>query len=282
MLTGKVLVIGGAGPSNVADLYDPAADAFTQTETPLAIARSYTRSVLMADGRVMVTSYDDATSEIYDPDKYSFTSVPLVGRHQWGFIVRLRDGRVLLGGGDAGNTAVEIFDPTTGAWKAAGSLNQGRSMLTGHTLPDGRVIVLGGASTSAGGVHVPLDTIELYDPTTDEWTLAAYKLEADRSPVDGGTPVGRTWHASALVRDGTVIVMCGYPVDQKCYATDTVDQVDPVKRTVVSFGKLPRSSTEWTAVTLQDGSVLGVGGSACGTGLANPSLDFLPGAPISK
>jgi hypothetical protein len=112
--------------------------------------------------------------------------------------------------------------------------------------------------------------------------VAPYKLVADRTPLSAGTPVGRTWHASALVRDGTVIVMGGYPVDGSCAPTDTVDQIDPVKGTVVSFGKLPRPNTEWTAVTLQDGSVLGVGGGACGTPLANPSLDFLPGAPISK
>jgi hypothetical protein len=148
----------------------------------------------------------------------------------------------------------------------AGSLNQGRSMLTAHTLPDGRVMVLGGSSMSAGGVHVPLDSIELYDPTADKWTVAPYKLST-----------GRTWHASALVRDGTVLAMGGYNVDGTCTPTTTVDQVDPVNGTVQAFGTLPHANTEWTAVTLQDGSVLGVGGGACGTPLALPSLDFLPG-----
>ena len=33
-------------------------------------------------------------------------------------------------------------------------------------------------------------------------------------------------------------------------------------------------------VTMHDGSVLGVGGGACGTSTALPDLDFLPGKPI--
>jgi len=41
---------------------------------------------------------------------------------------------------------------------------------------------------------------------------------------------------------------------------------------------LPNANTEWVAVTLLDGSVLGVGGGACGTSMALPDIDFLPGA----
>jgi hypothetical protein len=32
-------------------------------------------------------------------------------------------------------------------------------------------------------------------------------------------------------------------------------------------------------VTLLDGSILAVGGGACGASLALPDIDFLPGAP---
>jgi hypothetical protein len=271
MLDGRVLVVGGAGASAGADLFDPKTNLFKTTAKPLNTARERTRSVLMTDGRVMVSSEGVATAEIYDPALDAFTEIPQLAVHTWGFIVRMRDGRVLLGGGDGGQTACEIFDPASQKFVAAGALNQGRSMLTAHTLPDGRVIVLGGASISAGGVHVPLASIELYDPKADKWTVAPYTLST-----------GRTWHASALVHDGTVLVMGGYNVDGTCTPTNTVDQVDPVKNTVAPFGTLPHPNTEWTAVTLQDGSVLGVGGGACGTPLALPSLDFLPGKGIGQ
>jgi hypothetical protein len=252
-------------------LFDPTSNTFSPTGKPMTRSRAGIRAVLMVDGRVLITSGAEATAEIYDPDKDSFTPVPQLAVHTWGFVVRMRDGRILLGGGDGGVASCEIFDIATNKFVAAAALNEGRSMLTAHVLPDGRVMVIGGASKSAGGVHVPLDTIELYDPKADKWTVAPYKLST-----------GRTWHASALVHDGTVLVMGGYNVDGTCTPTNTVDQVDPVKNTVAPFGTLPHPNTEWTAVTLLDGSVLGVGGGACGTPSALPSLDFLPGKGTQK
>ncbi len=271
MLTGKVLLTGGAAASPAADLFDPATNMFAPTTNPLTSPRSYMRAVLMLDGRVMIGSASLQTAEIYDPAKDTFTQIPTLAVHTFGFIVRLRDGRVLLGGGDGGVAACEIFDPATAVFKTAAPLNQGRSMVTAHTLPDGEVIVIGGSSISAGAVDVPLDSIELYNPVADKWVTAPYKLS---------TP--RTWHASALVRDGTVLVMGGYNIDKSCAPTNTVDQVDPVKGTVTPFATLPHPNTEWTAVTLLDGSVLGVGGGACGTPTALPDIDFLPGAPTAK
>jgi len=273
LLDGRVLVVGAAPEgspatlSPAADLFDPTTNQFKPTSHALNTPRGYTRSVLMTDGRVLISSASQQTAEIYDPATDAFTQIPQLAIHTFGFMVRLRDGRVLLGGGDGGQTACEIYDPATGKFATAAPLNQGRSMLTAHTLPDGRVMVIGGASLSAGGVHAPLDTMELYDPKADKWTVAPYKLST-----------GRCWHASALVHDGTILVMGGYNVDQTCTPTNTVDQVDPVAGTVKSFGTLPHANTEWTAVTMLDGSVLGVGGGACGTSTALPDLDFLPGA----
>ena len=104
------------------------------------------------------------------------------------------------------------------------------------------------------------------------FTLVSYSLM---------TP--RCWHASALVRDGTVLVMGGYTIDKQCNSlTDSVDQIQPLANKVAPFANLPNANTEWTAVTLLDGSVLGVGGGACGTATALPDLDFLPGAPETK
>ena len=281
LLDGKVLIVGGAGwgagstanntPSTSADLFDATSNTFAGTANPLTTARAGIRAALAWDGRVVITSGGEATADIYDPVKDTFTNVPLLAVHTYGFIVRMRDGRVMVGAGDGGVTACEIFDPAQNKFLPAAPLNQGRSMLTAHLLPDGHIMVIGGSSMSAGSVDAPLDSIELYDATSDTWTVAPYKLS-----------VGRTWHASALVSDGTVLVMGGYYVDKTCTSTNTVDQVDPVKGTVAAFGTLPHPNTEWTAVTLQDGSVLGVGGGACGTPMALPSLDFLPGKPSTQ
>ena len=47
---------------------------------------------------------------------------------------------------------------------------------------------------------------------------------------------------------------------------------------VQPFPMLLNTNTEWTAVTMLDGSVVGVGGGACGTSMALPDIDFLRGA----
>jgi hypothetical protein len=141
-------------------------------------------------------------------------------------------------------------------------------MLTAHTLPDGRALIIGGDGSIAGLIADPLASMETYDPKAGTWTPTPYKLTT-----------AREWHASALVRDGTVLVMGGYTFPGACNSfVATVDQVDPVAGTVTPFAQLLNPNAEWSAVTLLDGSVLGVGGGNC-SGLTLPDIDFLPGAP---
>jgi hypothetical protein len=271
LLTGKVLVVGGcsgcaAGNSRAADLFDPATNLFSPAAQTIS-ARNVTRSVLMPDGRVFVSSADSATVELYDPIANTWKQIAHAQLHPRGFVVRLRDGRVMIGSGDGGITVVELFDPATETFTTTGPVATARSMLTAHTLPDGRVIVIGGANVSAGAVNAPQATMETWSPATGKWTYL---------PVSLKTP--RCWHASALIRDGTILVMGGYPITGSCQPTDVVEQVDPVANTVVPFGNLLHANTEWNAVTMLDGSVLAVGGGACGQSSALPDLDFLPGA----
>ncbi len=277
LLDGRVLVVGGVchadltgcvGDPTRADLFDPQTNQFTPTAAPLTVGRVYTMAVLLPDGRVFVASSNDGSVELFDPASGKFTQLAHGPAHVFGFAVRLRDGRVLLGGGDGGMTACELFDPDTDSFAPAAALQHARSKLTAHTLPDGRVIAIGGTDMSAGGVHAPQATMELYDPKANAWTVAPYALSKPRA-----------WHASALVRDGTILVMGGYAIDQSCDPDDTVDQVDPTMAVVSPFAKLLNPNTEWNAVTLLDGSVLGVGGGACGASTALPDLDFLPGGP---
>jgi hypothetical protein len=278
LLTGKVLVVGGAcaiggvcnGDTQAADLFDPATDSFAPTANKLNKPRYYTRAVLMVDGRVFISSANDPDIEIYDPTTDAFTLVTHTPLHQYGFVVRLRDGRILLGGGDA-SSAAELYDSDAGTFAATtGAMTSNRSMLTAHTLPDGRVFAIGGANMSAGGITDPTSTVDIFDPVGGAFTAAPFTLATTRC-----------WHASALVRDGTILVMGGYTVHNACNSSvATVETIDPVAGKVTAFSSLPNTNTEWTAVTLLDGSVLGVGGGACGTTMALPDIDFLAGAPI--
>ncbi len=276
LLTGKVLVVGGActvapltcnGDATLADLFDPMTNTFKPTTGKLNKPRAYTHAVLLVDGRVLIASANDPSLEIYDPASDSFTLVAHTQLHQFGQLVRLRDGRALLMGGDGGVQAADLFDSDANSFATTGMMVQGRSMFTAHTLPDGRVLAIGGASMSAGSITNPLTAIDVYDPKNGTWTTAPYALT---------TP--RAWQAGALVRDGTILVMGGYTMPSCNSSVASVESVDPVAGKVNSFPMLPNTNTEWTAVTLLDGSVLGVGGGACNTTMALPDIDFLAGA----
>jgi hypothetical protein len=292
LLDGRVFLFGGSCDSTVtappacttnaklAEIYDPKTGTIRPTAGSLQNLRIYPRAVLLPDGRVFISSANDATVEVYDPDADAFTLIPHANRHVFGFAARMRDGRVLFGGGDeattgaGGNKTVDIFDPETNSIKPAASLAQGRSMLTVHTLVDGRVAVVGGSSESGGAIRVPLDSIELYDPKADSWSTSPLKLS-----------VGRTWHASSLVSDGSIVAMGGYTINGQCNSSvGTVDRIDFIKGMVEPFAPLPdnKKAVEWNALTLLDGSIVAVGGGACGTGSALPEIYFLPGAAGPK
>lgn len=279
LLDGRVLVLGGAcwqdlsgcaGDALTADVFDPVTQTFQKTKSPLNVARVFPRTTLLPDGRVLVSSSNDASLEIYDPAADGFTLVHPNAPHAQGFVVRLRDGRVLIGGGENSSAAVEIYDSEKNTFTTTASLSTGRFWPMAHTLPDGHVIVLGG-SLNTPWTYQPIDSIEIFDPTTSTFTTAPYKLS---SPRYG--------NASALVRDGTIIAIGGYTTQaaepQSCEPTDTVDQIDPVQQTVAPFAAMPHVSADLSAITMLDGSILAVGGGGCGP-LPMPNLDFLPGKP---
>jgi hypothetical protein len=287
LLDGRVLVVGGGcqpdlsgcvGDPTKADLFDPTTETFSPTPAPLNKPRVGTMAVLLPDGRALVASSNDPSLEVFDPATNQFTLVPHAQPHPFGFMVRMRDGRILLGGGAPLDNsippvaAVEVIDPDTLTFSPVGSLTTARGLPTAHVLPDGRTLVIAGTSVSTG-CGVPLSSIEEVDAKAQGVKPSAMKL---------GTT--RCWAASALVRDGSILVMGGYDTGQ-CGGggiTATTERIDPVAGKVAPFAPLPNANAEWNAVTLLDGSVLGVGGGSCGTPTALPDLDFLPADPNSQ
>jgi hypothetical protein len=67
---------------------------------------------------------------------------------------------VLVAGGQSGIASAELYNPGTGTWSTTGSMTTARFEHTATLLPDGRVLVAGGAS-SAGPATA---TAEIYTP----------------------------------------------------------------------------------------------------------------------
>ena len=245
-----------------AELYDPAADAWSATG-PLTYARVGAQAVTLDDGRVLVVgsrsddmgvTVDDhasTTAEIYDPATGRFSPtepLPKIDRAalekagvahanpvpdqepnvlQVGTLVALADGgAVLMGHAGYWKHAGEItrsfrYDAAADRWTEIGTTyifvgeptaipleTVGVRPLTGamvERLPDGRILVVGGASAipefSASGVGTTTAAADIYDPASDTWTPGP--------PM----PEPRAGAATTVLADGSVLLAGGYSDD---------------------------------------------------------------------
>src|SRR5205823_1726876 len=161
---GRVLVVGGSQPCmgttcKSADIFDPATNSFAPSKSVMSEDRFFAWSVLMVDGRVMITSASSATVEIYDPKADAFSKASLVAR----------SGRFLIVGGSQpsmGTTckSADIFDPATNSFAPSKSvMSEDRFFAWSVLMVDGRVMI-----TSASSA-----TVEIYDPKADAFSKAS-------------------------------------------------------------------------------------------------------------
>jgi len=152
---------------------------------------------------------------------------------------RLSNGRILVVGG-AGESATELYDPSTGTWIPGGTLNEPRWLHAAVRLADGRVLVAGGAEYTA--------TAELYDPATNRWTPT------------GSMSVDRHDFTATVLRDGRVLGVGGYSLSSVGRSTELSELYDPATGRWSSTGGLRTPRRNHTATLLPDGSVLVAGG----------------------
>jgi hypothetical protein len=289
LLDGTVLVVGGAcyascdGDLAEADVFDPETSTFSPTAGKVTSSKgvSHAMAVLLPDGRVLVSAYDYPGADVYDPETRIFSSLPntpQIGGAPIGFSLaaRLRDGRVLLRGSNTAeadkNNQVSswIFDPDTGVFTQHAVLQFHRT--TANALPDGRALLIAGESVDSNGDgNGTLASIEVFDPASGMLAYAPYSLT-----------LGRYYHSTALVRNGSVFVLGGFTMENvgppTCAPmTATVEIVDPVKNTVMPYADMPHPNADMVATTLLDGTIVVVGGGTCDTTAALSDVLYLKG-----
>ena len=206
---GKVLLAGGVGVGwtflRNAELYDTATNSFAATSDMLAARESHT-ATLLANGKVLIagghkgrrsaiTIYSSA--EMYDPanGRFSGTGDMTRIRHKHEAVL-LADRRVLIvGGADQRDgrpaySSVEIFNPATGTFVAAGDMNSPRYKLQGTVvlLNDGKVFIAGGSNRA-----------EVFDPSRNRFAYV---------PGDMGTT--RLFATATRLSNGQVLITGGY------------------------------------------------------------------------
>ncbi|HET9343426.1 MAG TPA: kelch repeat-containing protein [Candidatus Eremiobacteraceae bacterium] len=186
----------GTIPRDSADVYDPSTNTFTSTPS-LNISRYAFGATELADGRALVeggTSQDalqTLTCELYDPVTNVWTFTQSI-HGQSANLVLLDDGHVLATD-EINPPTSQLFDPTSGSWTGtAGGMNVTRIADTATLLLDGRVLVVGGQ-----GPTMLVKQSEIYDPTTQHWTL------------DANLNIARWVQSAVRLADGRVLVAGG-------------------------------------------------------------------------
>jgi hypothetical protein len=183
-----------------------------------------------------------------DPDP-SAAGIP------WPHVVALADGRALALGSDNrcspggvvggdGHTA-RIFDPGSG-WSETDPLNKDRGAFVMLALPDGRVLVTGGANANEGP---SFSSSWLWDPAGGTWAGAALLGHAR---TDGFGV--RLDDRSVLVGGGTF-----YDGVHPPRALATVERYEPAADRWSDAASLPVALGFATGVRLGDGAVLVIG-----------------------
>ena len=167
---GRVLIMPLHGRFPI-EIYDPTSGGFTRV--PFVPNNPFMETVtLLHSGKVFVTVVGHAG--VFDPDARAFTSMFAMDYHHRGQTATLlKDGRVLIVGGRVWQGGGElvgrnlIYDPSPNAFTKAGDLQFDRSDHKAVLLQDGRVLIVGGYTSSESAV-----TAEMYDPETNTFSPA--------------------------------------------------------------------------------------------------------------
>lgn len=216
-------------------------------------ARAEHAAIRLNDGRVLIIGGEDAGA-ILPSSLWVFNSVTdtfeafgaELSTGRVGFVaVWLKNGTVLVAGGTrslAGAPTAEIIRPNGPSVVATkGALIHPRTASAATLLSDGRVLISGGTALVA---H---DTVEIYDPDTDSFTL-----------LPGRLSVGRYGHTAVRINERRVFIYGGFTLTGLPAPPELYDPVSG-SSTLLPAAE-PNARGGHAMHTMQDGSVLIVGG----------------------
>ncbi len=135
----------------------------------------------------------------------------------------------------------------TGSWAAVAPTVFGSVSPSAATLPDGRVVLAGGAATTSD-IHQFSD---VYDPASDSWSTAALTQES------------RVTATAVALKNGKVLVVGGENAFNAAGALDTAEIYDPATNAWAAVPGVMQSARAHNpvAIVLTSGKVLIAGGS---------------------
>lgn len=247
---GRVLLAGGypdegMPPTASAELFDPSEGAFIAAESMTTPRADHTATAL-PDGRVLICGGVNGagealpTTELFDPSTGTFKPGPQMSGARNGHAAVTVGGRVMLVGGVVrGRVSATTDVLAKGAWSPGPQLNTARVKHAAATLPDGRVLVIGGAASVEG--RTLLAGTEVIDLQTSKAQIGPELSEGQYKLTD----------AVVTLSDGRVVIAGGKRVNLYDSVANEVE--------VLASPQLPRRSFV-TATAIGERRVLVAGG----------------------
>ena len=243
---GNILVSGGytltdGNGSNQVEIFDISKQKWN-TAAPMKKGRAIHNLIKLNDGSILaVGGFSEVTCEILNKNysAWSFTDSLKKRRYNGQSVTLMQDGNVLLAGGyyflrttnrDTAWKECELYNYLKKEWTVVKDLNIGRYDHTATLLKDGKILVTGG-TLHQNGVQL-INSCEIYDPKTNEWTFA--------EPMN----YPRARHSATLLSDGKVLVIGGQQKISELY--------DPVINKWTTVGSVNLASGHNTAITLKN------------------------------
>lgn len=162
-----------------------------QSRSGLAAAVDPTTGKIYAIGGTNGTSATN-TVEVYDPSRDRWSNVSGMPTARSELAVAFVNGKIYaIGGVGVGSgiplATVEVYDPSTNLWSSAPPIHHARTGLAASVLY-GKIYAIGGSVPILTGFQV-LNTVEVFDPSTNLWSAAPSPLVATSNlavaPVNG-------------------------------------------------------------------------------------------------
>jgi len=211
-------------------------------------------STLLPNGKVLIAGGQAASgitnrAELFNPATGTWTNTAAMSTNRVAHTATLLpNGKVLVAGGWAKSgftnalASAELYDPASGSWTNTGSMITRRAYHHAISLPNGKVLVTGGAIDFA----TILKSAEVYDPATGTWTAT------------GAMNTNRAGFAAALLSNGKVLVCGGQPVQD--IAIPDAETYNSSNGTWTIAGSMGYERADFTVTALTNGRVLAIGG----------------------